>query len=304
MQHSPTLADNGGDQGHASAPAPPPGRSRLRRAGVLLLFALAAQGAGAARAQDPASPAPLPEPVSGAAPVSQAPVPEPIPDAQPSGGAGPWALGIILAIAAVAVGVAAARHLRKEREPLAEEGPFLVFAPPPEGAPPVLPRAVPPPPAAAPVAVRTEAAEPARKVAAPPVPVPAPDPDDALTVRIQVPAEGRLQFLPGALEVVQGHDLRREIRFPRPAEGAAEFTIGRTGGAPDRHVQLPAPTVSRLHARMAFAEGSWSISNLSVTNPLRVNGRELSPAGESVDLADGDRIEIGEVVLRYRGPAQ
>jgi predicted component of type VI protein secretion system len=55
---------------------------------------------------------------------------------------------------------------------------------------------------------------------------------------------------------------------------------------------------------MRFAEGAWTISNLSSTNPLRVNGRELALSEESPALADGDRIEVGEVVLRFRGPGR
>jgi pSer/pThr/pTyr-binding forkhead associated (FHA) protein len=119
-----------------------------------------------------------------------------------------------------------------------------------------------------------------------------------------VPADGRLQFLPGALEVVDGADLQREIRFLRSGGPVTEYTIGRSAGPATSHVQLPVSTVSRLHARMRFAEGAWTISNLSSTNPLRVNGRELSVAEESPALADGDRIEVGEVVLRFRGPAR
>ena len=55
---------------------------------------------------------------------------------------------------------------------------------------------------------------------------------------------------------------------------------------------------------MRFADGAWTIRNLSTTNPLRLNGRELDVAEESPALADGDRIEVGEVVLRFRGPAR
>ncbi|MET0396058.1 MAG: FHA domain-containing protein, partial [Longimicrobiaceae bacterium] len=158
--------------------------------------------------------------------------------------------------------------------------------------------AAPPPSAAAPGRIQVPRFAPA-PAAAPPAEL-----EDELTVRLEMPGEGRLQFLPGALEVVDGTDRQREIRFLRSAGAVTEYTIGRAGGPPTSHVQLPVPTVSRQHARMRFADGAWTIRNLSSTNPLRVNGRELDVAEESPALADGDRIEVGEVVLRFRGPAR
>ena len=79
----------------------------------------------------------------------------------------------------------------------------------------------------------------------------------------------------------------------------AELTIGRTSGPPYRHIQISAATVSRMHARIRFEDGTWRICNLSTTNPLRVNEREVN-AMDEVPLADGDRIQIGEVELNYR----
>ena len=67
-----------------------------------------------------------------------------------------------------------------------------------------------------------------------------------------------------------------------------------------RHVQLPAQTVSRMHARMRFENGRWHIANLSPTNPLVVNGEPLDADGASRVLVEGDRVELGEVVLRFR----
>jgi pSer/pThr/pTyr-binding forkhead associated (FHA) protein len=67
-----------------------------------------------------------------------------------------------------------------------------------------------------------------------------------------------------------------------------------------RHIQLHEPTVSRLHAKMTLEGRQWRITNLSATNPVVVNATPLSGEGTSVLLADGDRIELGEVVLRFR----
>jgi pSer/pThr/pTyr-binding forkhead associated (FHA) protein len=67
-----------------------------------------------------------------------------------------------------------------------------------------------------------------------------------------------------------------------------------------RHIQLHEPTVSRLHAKMTLEGRQWRITNLSATNPVVVNSNPLTGEGTSVLLADGDRIELGEVVLRFR----
>jgi pSer/pThr/pTyr-binding forkhead associated (FHA) protein len=46
----------------------------------------------------------------------------------------------------------------------------------------------------------------------------------------------------------------------------------------------------------------WRLENLSSTNPVTVNGRALDSrggVGASVILADGDRIEMGEVAFIF-----
>ena len=130
------------------------------------------------------------------------------------------------------------------------------------------------------------------------------------------PADGTLQFLPGRLEVVAGRDAGHEIRFVRtPGPDGTRVTFGRAEGVPYRHIQLREPTVSRTHARMTLEAGPgngaeasasaprWRLENLSATNPVVVNGTPLaSDESEqcSVMLDDGDRIEMGEVVFRFR----
>lgn len=116
---------------------------------------------------------------------------------------------------------------------------------------------------------------------------------------------GTIQFLPGRLEVLQGRTMEgQEIRFVRPerAGDRAVVTFGRGDGAPYRHVQLKVPTVSRLHARMALEPGSdaWTLENLSSTNPVALNGVDLAADASPVALADGDRIEMGEIVFVFR----
>ena len=120
---------------------------------------------------------------------------------------------------------------------------------------------------------------------------------------VPVPA-GTVQFLPGRLEVLQGRGVAgQELRFIRP-ENSSELpavTFGRGEGPPYRHVQLRAPTVSRLHGRIVLQDGGvWTLENLSTTNPIILNGVELANGSLPEPLADGDRIEMGEIVFRYR----
>jgi hypothetical protein len=120
-------------------------------------------------------------------------------------------------------------------------------------------------------------------------------------LRVHRQLDGTLQFLPGRLEIVDGRDLGQEIRFVRqPGQATTDVTFGRQDGTPYRHVQLHEPTVSRMHARMSWDDQEWRITNLSRTNPMSVNGTSLAPDNGTIELKDGDRIEMGEVVFRYR----
>ncbi len=119
-------------------------------------------------------------------------------------------------------------------------------------------------------------------------------------LRFSVPAEGTLQFLPGRLEIASGQDTGREIRFVRvPGPHGTEVTFGRSEGELYRHIQLHDQTVSRLHARLRFGDGRWSLCNLSQTNPVVLDGAVL-PAEEEQPLNDGARIEMGEVLFTFR----
>lgn len=127
------------------------------------------------------------------------------------------------------------------------------------------------------------------------------DDDSAMTIQIPIREEAAVQLLPGRLEVEEGEERGRDIRFLRPGgDGIPEITIGRSDGPPGRHVRLRAETVSRTHARLQYDNTRWKISNLSRTNPVIVNDQVLCRPDESRVLSDGDRIELGEVVLRFR----
>jgi len=126
-------------------------------------------------------------------------------------------------------------------------------------------------------------------------------PSDKSARRAHRPIEGTLQFLQGRFEVVEGREIGQEIRFVRqPGSTQTEVTFGRQDGVPYKHVQLHEPTVSRLHAKMTLEDKDWRLTNLSATNPVGVNGKPLSPDNGSVILRDGDRVEMGEVVFRFR----
>lgn len=112
-------------------------------------------------------------------------------------------------------------------------------------------------------------------------------------------ADETVQLLPGRLEPASG-GAAQEIRFIRKP-GVSRFTFGRSRGPAFQHVQLRAPSASRMHAYMEFEDGRWSVGGLSRTNEVVVNGAPLT-AGASHRLADGDRIELGEAAFVFRQP--
>ncbi|CAN5337840.1 hypothetical protein BH24GEM3_BH24GEM3_16090 [soil metagenome] len=189
------------------------------------------------------------------------------------------------------------------------------YAPPPERAPAPPIEAAPPLLAAdgAPPTAPVATAPPTEEVRLPPkeplTAQPAVDHDGAAnggeyvegrTVRYYRPVDDTVQFLPGRLEIVEGEDRGQDIRFIRTAGVVAEITFGRSSGPPHRHVQLRARTVSRDHARLRYERDGWRVGNLSRTNPVVVNGEELHSVEDTRALSDGDLIEMGEVVFRFR----
>lgn len=106
-------------------------------------------------------------------------------------------------------------------------------------------------------------------------------------------------YLPGRFEVVRGRHPGNDIRVRRMPGDTTTVTLGRGEGPRDSHIQLDEETVSRRHARVQVAEGRWSIANLSQTNPILVNGHVLGAGTAALLLADGDTIELGNLVLRF-----
>lgn len=124
------------------------------------------------------------------------------------------------------------------------------------------------------------------------------EPSPMETVRFRRPADEALQLLPGRLEVLAGEPRHQEIRFVRVPGERPQLILGRDPGSSPQHVALQSRTVSRRHARLAYSNGAWAVANLSSTNPLVVNDEAIGTNDER-RLADGDRIELGEVVLRF-----
>lgn len=124
-------------------------------------------------------------------------------------------------------------------------------------------------------------------------------PVNSETVRFVRPTDEVVQLLPGHLEVLSGDTRHQEIRFVRVAGQQPHLILGRNPGRSPQHVALNSSTVSREHARLAYSGGKWMVANLSKTNPVVVNDQELTNLDGERQLADGDRIELGEVVLRF-----
>ena len=127
------------------------------------------------------------------------------------------------------------------------------------------------------------------------------DDDNAETIRFVRASdlETAVQLLPGRLEVLEGATPHREIRFMRVPGEAAHVILGREMRLSPHYVGLGSPTVSRRHARFDFTNNQWVVRNLSRTNPLVVNDDELFDTDVARPLADGDRLELGDVVLRF-----
>jgi hypothetical protein len=106
-----------------------------------------------------------------------------------------------------------------------------------------------------------------------------------------------LQLLPGRLEPADP-GTEQEIRFVR-LPGSKRFTFGRNEGPAHTHIQLHAATASRMHAFMEFDGGRWHLGNMSRTNRVVVNGAPLHDEVVHA-LADGDRIEFGELAFVFR----
>jgi hypothetical protein len=120
------------------------------------------------------------------------------------------------------------------------------------------------------------------------------------TIRFLRPGDDSVEILPGRLEVLAGDPTHREIKFVRARGQPAELILGRDPARSPQTVELQSDTVSRRHARFEYSHGRWTVTNLSGTNPVVVNDERILDPSFERPLADGDRVELGEVVLRFR----
>jgi pSer/pThr/pTyr-binding forkhead associated (FHA) protein/TolA-binding protein len=74
----------------------------------------------------------------------------------------------------------------------------------------------------------------------------------------------------------------------------APLVLGRTD---DNDLVLPHRSVSRHHARVEYADGTWRIRDLKSANGTFVNGEEYA----EVEIRAGDVVELGYVKLRLLG---
>ena len=125
-------------------------------------------------------------------------------------------------------------------------------------------------------------------------------PADGRTVELPRGASMPNGYLPGRLEITGGPHRGEAIRFPCVVGGTADYTLGRGEGPPRTHIRLPVTTVSRQQARLRYEGGRWKLINLSQTNPTAVNGQVLHTPEGVRWLQDGDTVEMGELVLRFR----
>lgn len=101
--------------------------------------------------------------------------------------------------------------------------------------------------------------------------------------------------------LVSGDGQTREERFGRGAERPLpdRILVGRAPGPDSPSIRVNAQTVSSLHARLVRQGNRYAVEGLSRTNETFVNGSPLKP-GRSGLVADGDRIDVGEVSLTFR----
>ena len=76
------------------------------------------------------------------------------------------------------------------------------------------------------------------------------------------------------------------------AISAEPLTIGRSSSC---DIQFGQDSVSRMHCKVWLAEEKYHIEDMGSTNCTLVNGREI----RQHVLADGDRITVGETVLKF-----
>jgi serine phosphatase RsbU (regulator of sigma subunit) len=94
--------------------------------------------------------------------------------------------------------------------------------------------------------------------------------------------------------------VRLQSPHTRPADydlDGPEIVIGRAAGAA---IVIPDTRVSRQHARIVRRNGEWWVEDLGTRNGTLLNGEPMAGAAK---LEAGDRLDIGDSVVRFMGDA-
>ena len=97
--------------------------------------------------------------------------------------------------------------------------------------------------------------------------------------------------MPFQLTISEGKEAGREFLFNQP-----QVVIGRT---PECDVCVYDPGISRKHARIFHEAGAYFVEDLNSSNGTKVNGSVV----KKVQLADGDAVGLGAVVLKFEDKA-
>lgn len=113
----------------------------------------------------------------------------------------------------------------------------------------------------------------------------------------------RPTFADQLLCILQGEDVenRSQVRFEvqdrLQREHGGRLVLGRNGQT--AHLCIKNTSVSGQHLALIFRNGQVEVEDMGSSNGTRVNGRKLDPF-RPAPIADGDRIEAGEVLLHFR----
>ncbi len=88
------------------------------------------------------------------------------------------------------------------------------------------------------------------------------------------------------LEIISGERQGEKIIL------VMENLIGREKG----NIRFTDKSVSREHARVRYTGGKYFLSNVSLTNPTRVNGQ---PVSDEHELSEGDEIQFGVIKGKF-----
>ncbi|MEI6561188.1 MAG: VanZ family protein [Verrucomicrobiota bacterium] len=118
-----------------------------------------------------------------------------------------------------------------------------------------------------------------------------------------VPLTSRPKYAEQILCTLQGEDVETrsqvcfEVQDRLQREHGGRLILGRSSGAAQLCVKNT--SISGQHLSLNFRNGKFEVEDLDSSNGTRVNGRRLVPF-KPVPIADGDRIEAGEVLLHFR----